>query len=53
MTAELAYRLSRAFNQTSQYWLNFHTAYDLKMAEIEIEVNFEDSLLELRASTAA
>ena len=49
MTAELALRLSRALNQTPQYWLNLQTTYNLKMAEIE----FKDSLLEVHALAAA
>jgi addiction module HigA family antidote len=29
VTADLALRFAKAFNQTPQYWLNLQTAYDL------------------------
>jgi addiction module HigA family antidote len=32
VTADLALRLAKAFNQTPQYWLNLQTAYDLARA---------------------
>lgn len=37
VTAELALRLGRALGQTPQYWLNLQSAYDLKMAQIEMK----------------
>ena len=40
VTAELALRLGRAFEQTPQYWLNLQTSYDLKIAQSE----WQDSL---------
>ena len=36
VTAELALRFGRAFDQSPQYWLNLQTAYDLKTAEASI-----------------
>jgi len=45
VTAELALRLGRALGQTPQYWLNLQTAFDLKVAQIEMK----DSLLAVRA----
>ena len=32
VTAELALRLGRAFDQSPEYWLNLQVAYDLKKA---------------------
>ncbi len=49
VTAELALRLGRALRQTPQYWLNLQTAYDLKLAQIEMK----DSLLAVREMVAA
>lgn len=48
VTAELALRLGRALGQTPQYWLNLQSAYDLKVAQIEMK----DSLLAVRALAA-
>ena len=45
VTAELALRLGLALRQTPQYWLNLQTAYDLKVAQVELK----DSLLAVRA----
>ena len=33
VTAELALLFGKAFNQTSTYWMNLQTSYDLKTAE--------------------
>ena len=41
VTAELALRLGRAFGQTPQYWLNLQSAYDLKVAQIEMKDSLE------------
>jgi addiction module HigA family antidote len=49
VTAELALRLGRALGQTPQYWLNLQTAFDLKVAQIEMK----DSLLAVRELAAA
>ena len=49
VTAELALRLGRALGQTPQYWLNLQTAYDLKIAKLELK----DSLRAVRALAAA
>ncbi len=49
VTAELALRLGRALRQTPQYWLNLQTAYDLKLAQVEMK----DSLLAVREMVAA
>ena len=49
VTAELALRLGRAFGQTPQYWLNLQSAYDLKVAQIELK----DSLRDVRLLAAA
>lgn len=48
VTAEMALRLGRALRQTPQYWLNLQTAYDLKLAQIELK----DSLLTVREMVA-
>ena len=48
ITAELALRLSRAFKQTPQYWLNLQTGYDLKIAQSECK----DSLAKVREIAA-
>lgn len=32
VTADLALRFGKAFNQTPQYWLNLQSAYDLAVA---------------------
>lgn len=37
VTAELALRLGKALGQTPQYWLNLQTAYDLKVAQVEMK----------------
>ena len=42
VTAELALRLGRAFGQTPQYWLNLQSAYDLKVAQIEMKDSLQD-----------
>jgi addiction module HigA family antidote len=47
ITAEIALRLSRAFGQSSQYWLNLQTSYDLKMAQLE----WQDRLVNVRHLT--
>jgi len=39
VTAELALRLGRAFDQSAQYWINLQTGYDLKIAEREIRIS--------------
>ena len=44
VTAGLALRLGRALGQKPQYWLNLQSAYDLKMAQIEMK----DSLKSVR-----
>ncbi|MEI8171484.1 MAG: HigA family addiction module antitoxin [Rhodoferax sp.] len=49
VTAELALRLGLALRQTPQYWLNLQTAYDLKVAQLELK----DSLLAVRELAAA
>ena len=49
VTAELALRLGRAFGQTPQYWLNLQSAYDLKVAQVEMK----DSLKSVRALAVA
>ena len=49
ITAELALRLGLALRQTPQYWLNLQTAYDLKVAQLELK----DSLLAVRELAAA
>lgn len=38
VTAEMAVRLSKAFNTTPQFWLNLQNAYDLWEAEREKSV---------------
>lgn len=35
VSAEMAVRLSKAFNTTPQFWLNLQNAYDLWGAELE------------------
>ena len=42
VTAELALRLGRALGQTPQYWLNLQSAYDLKLAQIEMIDSLKD-----------
>lgn len=37
VTAELALRMGKALGQTPQFWLNLQTAYDLKVAQIEMK----------------
>lgn len=49
VTAELALRLGRALGQTPQYWLNLQSAYDLKVAQIQIKDSLKD--VRLLAST--
>lgn len=47
VTAELALRLGQAFGQSPQYWLNLQSAYDLKVAQLELK----DSLKAVRTLT--
>jgi addiction module HigA family antidote len=47
ITAEIALRLGCAFGQSSQYWLNLQTSYDLKMAQLQ----WQDSLVNVRHLT--
>jgi addiction module HigA family antidote len=49
VTAELALRLGRALGQTPQYWLNLQSAYDLKVAQIQMK----DSLKDVRLLSVA
>ena len=49
ITAELALRLGRALGQTPHYWLNLQSAYDLKVAQIQIK----DGLKDVRLLAAA
>ncbi len=49
VTAELALRLGRALGQTPQYWLNLQSAYDLKVAQIQMK----DSLKDVRLLASA
>ncbi|MEY3263962.1 MAG: hypothetical protein RL717_1439 [Pseudomonadota bacterium] len=49
VTAELALRLGRALGQTPQYWLNLQSAYDLKVAQIQMKDSLKD--VRLLAST--
>ena len=44
VTTELALRLSRAFGQTPQYWLNLQTSDDPKIAQTE----WQESLLKVQ-----
>lgn len=37
VTAEVALRLSRAFGQSAQYWINLQSSYDLKLAERKLK----------------
>ena len=41
VTADLALRLGRAFEQTPEYWLNLQVAYDLKKAATGIGKRLE------------
>jgi addiction module HigA family antidote len=36
ITAQMAYRLARAFETTPQYWLNLQTIYELKKAQADM-----------------
>ncbi|GHD69108.1 transcriptional regulator [Luteimonas padinae] len=36
VTADLALRFGRAFEQSAQYWINLQNDYDLKIAEREL-----------------
>lgn len=36
VTADLALRLSRAFGQSPQYWLNLQAGYELKLAQASL-----------------
>ena len=36
VTAELALRFGRAFEQSPQFWINLQSSYDLKIAEREL-----------------
>ena len=49
VTAELALHLGRALGQTPQYWLNLQSAYDLKVAQIQMK----DSLKDVRLLSVA
>lgn len=49
VTAEIALRLSHAFGQSAQYWLNLQTSYDLKIAQIE----WQDGLANVRQLAVA
>ncbi|MBP8148692.1 MAG: HigA family addiction module antidote protein [Limnohabitans sp.] len=42
VTAELALRLGRALGQTPQYWLNLQSAYDLKVAQVQMKDSLKD-----------
>ena len=35
ITGDTALRLARYFNTTPQFWLNLHTAFELRQAEIQ------------------
>ena len=37
VSADTAMRLTRYFGTTPQFWLNLQTAYDLKLAEAEVD----------------
>ena len=49
VTAELALRLGRAFDQTPQYWLNLQSAYDLTVAQ----ATMKDSIKAVRTLAVA
>lgn len=42
VTAELALLFGRAFDQAPEYWLNLQTAYDLKVAEVDLGERLAD-----------
>lgn len=42
VTAKLALRLGRALGQPPQRWLNLQSAYDLKLAQIEMKDSLKD-----------
>jgi addiction module HigA family antidote len=44
ITAELALRFARAFNQSPQYWINLQTNYDLKTAQTK----WQDTLIKVK-----
>lgn len=41
VTADLALRFGRAFEQTPQYWINLQNDYDLKIAERDLGESLE------------
>jgi len=45
LRVDTALRLARYFGTTAQFWLNLQTAYDLKVAEVELGDSIEREVL--------
>ena len=45
LSVDTALRLARYFGTTVQFWLNLQTAYDLKVAEVELGDSIEREVL--------
>jgi antitoxin HigA-1 len=51
ITADTAMRLGRYFNTSARFWLNLQAAYDLEVAERELERTIERDVRPLDMST--
>jgi len=50
ITADTAMRLARYFNMTARFWLNAQAAYELEVAEDELQDEIEQSVRPLAGS---
>ena len=53
ITPDTAMRLARYFNTSARFWLNAQAAYDLEVAEDELQRTIERDVHPLAASTQA
>ena len=53
ITPDTAMRLARYFNTSARFWLNAQAAYDLEVAEDELQVTIEREVHPLAGSTHA
>ena len=48
ITPDTALRLARFFNSTAEFWINLHSAYDLRKAELESAVQIRREVRPLK-----
>ena len=50
ITADTALRLARYFGTSAEFWLNLHSLYDLRMAELKARARIERAVTPLKVA---